>query len=336
MSSRDESLLERLKRPEYTGENRCMPCTVLNVAIAGVLTLVAAVLGPISALAVFGASMVSIYYRGYLIPGTPELTQRYLPDPVLAAFGKTPDGPRDGWEGGEPTVVTEESATGDDETSGSTGESERSAEGDDGDADAGADDDEYEFQTVERIEDRRENAVDPVSFLLDVGVVEETDGPEQLAFEPAFADRVAETVADIDRDDVDRETLAVMFGVEPDEVTFEGRSYPAITVRRRIRKWPGDAAFLSDVASHLALADRTDRWLDVPSAQRLSILQSLRSFHETCPSCGGELVSTADTVESCCLAHEVVAIRCEDCGEHVLELDPKEVSRDAESTGITP
>jgi hypothetical protein len=326
MRSRDGSPLERLKRPEYTGENRCMPCTVLNVAIAGVLTLVAAVLGPISALAVFGASMASIYYRGYLIPGTPALTQRYLPDPVLAAFGKAPDGPRDGWEGGEPTVVTEEVAPDDGEGAGSTAEAERSA----------AADDEYEFQTVERIEDRRENAVDPVSFLLDVGVVEETDGPEQLAFEPAFADRVAETVADIDRDAVDRETLAVMFGVEPDEVSFEGRSYPAVTVRRRIRKWPGDAAFLSDVASHLALADRTDRWLDVPSAQRLSILQSLRSFHDTCPACGGELVSTSDTVESCCLAHEVVAIRCEGCGEHVLELDPKEVSRDAESTGITP
>lgn len=52
------------------------------------LTLVAAVLGPISAFAAFGASAVSSYYRGYLIPGTPELTQRYLPDPVLAAFGR--------------------------------------------------------------------------------------------------------------------------------------------------------------------------------------------------------------------------------------------------------
>jgi hypothetical protein len=52
--------------------------------------------------------------------------------------------------------------------------------------------------------------------------------------------------------------------------------------------------------------------------------------------CGGEVAATADTVESCCLAHEVVAIRCVDCGEHILELDPKEIATPGEDTGITP
>ena len=74
----------------------------------------------------------------------------------------------------------------------------------------------------------------------------------------------------------------------------------------------------------------------MPAEQRLSILQSLRSFHSSCPVCGGEVAATADTVESCCQAHEVVAIRCADCGEHILELDPETVATPGDDTGITP
>ncbi|WP_418285890.1 hypothetical protein [Halorubrum sp. DTA46] len=333
MGSRDSSLLDSFREPEYTGENRCVPCTVINAALAVVLTLLASALGPVAALVVLTGSAASIYFRGYLIPGTPELTKRYLPDRVLALFGKAPEGPREGWERGGPVTVTDETAaaTGDD------GEVVRVTDTDEA-VDTGEDpaDDEPEFETVERIRDRRENAVDPVEFLLDIGVIERTDGVEELTFEPAFAERVAERVSSLDRDDVDAETLATMFGVGPDEVEIQDRSYPAVTVLRRVRKWPGDGAFLSDVASHLALAERTDRWLEVPAEQRLSILQSLRSFHASCPVCGGEIAATADTVESCCQAHEVVAIRCEACGEHILELDPEAVATPGEDTGITP
>lgn len=346
MGSRDPSPLERFREPEYTGENRCVPCTVINAVLAVVLTLIAGALGPVAALVVLVGSAASIYYRGYLVPGTPELTKRYLPDRVLALFGKTPDGPREGWEGGGPVTVTDETAA---VTSGSgrveeagvdpmesdaSGDAEGSAEARDERTVDDADD--AEFETVKRIRDGRENAVDPVEFLLEAGVVEQTEGVEELAFEASFADRVDEHVAELDREDVTAETLATMFGVDPDDVTVEDRSYPAVTVRRRVRKWPGDGAYLSDVASHLALVERTDRWLDVPAEQRLSILQSLRSFHTACPVCGGEIGATTETVESCCKAHEVVAVRCEDCGEHVLELDPEVVATPGDDTGITP
>lgn len=329
MGSRDSSPLDAFREPEYTGENRCVPCTAINVALAVALTAASAVLGPVAALAVFAGSMASIYFRGYLVPGTPELTKRYLPDRVLALFGKAPDGPREGWEGGGPVTVTDETAAV------TVDEPDRVGVGRVV-TDRGTDSDEPEFETVKRIRDRRENAVDPVEFLLETGVVEPTDGTEELAFEETFADRVAAHVSSLERRDVDVETLATMFGVEPDQVSIKDRPYPAVTVRRRVRKWPGDGAFLSDVASHLALEDRTDRWLEVPAEQRLSILQSLRSFHATCPVCGGEVAATADTVESCCLAHEVVAIRCVDCDEHLLELDPQAVATPGDDTGITP
>jgi len=357
MSSRGTSLRDRIREPEYTGENRCVPCTVLNVVLAAALTAASAAFGPVVAAAVLVASLGSIYYRGYLVPGTPELTKRYLPDRVLRLFGKAPEGPRDGWEeagrSDEVTVTTfEADQTADGVTEVDAGSAAEVSDGpadDDSDqsadetADRSADeaedspaDDEPEFETVERIRDQRENAVDPTEFLLDVGVVEPTDDGADLAFENGFAEAVESRVASLEREDVRAETLAEMFGVSPDDVAFEDREYPAVTVLRRVRKWPGDGAYLADVASHLALVERTDRWLDVPAEQRLSILQSLRSFLSSCPVCGGEVAATADTVESCCMAHEVVAIRCEGCGEHILELEPEKIATPGEDTGVTP
>ncbi|NGM70489.1 hypothetical protein G6M89_16015 [Natronolimnobius sp. AArcel1] len=45
---------------------------------------------PIAGIAFVALALVIIYLRGYLIPGTPTLTQRYVPQPVLNWFGKQP------------------------------------------------------------------------------------------------------------------------------------------------------------------------------------------------------------------------------------------------------
>lgn len=80
----------RLRRPEHTGENRCTPCTILNVLIAAataaVLATVSVTLGTLS----FLVALLAIYLRGYLVPGTPRITRRYFPAPLLRAFGKQP------------------------------------------------------------------------------------------------------------------------------------------------------------------------------------------------------------------------------------------------------
>ena len=80
--------VHRLRQPEYTGENRCTPCTVVNLAIAVVVSGLVATVFPPAAAAMFVASVVAIYLRGYLVPGTPTLTKRYLPDSVLKLFDK--------------------------------------------------------------------------------------------------------------------------------------------------------------------------------------------------------------------------------------------------------
>ena len=81
--------LNRFRRPEYTGENRCLPCTVVNVGIAAVFAVAVSVLVAVEVgVLVVVASLAAIWLRGYLVPGTPELTKRYLPERVLRLFGK--------------------------------------------------------------------------------------------------------------------------------------------------------------------------------------------------------------------------------------------------------
>ncbi|RLM88327.1 hypothetical protein D3D02_12205 [Halobellus sp. Atlit-38R] len=76
----------RWRQPEYTGANRCLPCTVVNVAIAGILAIGLASIRLSLGIALLVVGVAAIYFRGYLIPGTPTLTKRYLPDSVLGLF----------------------------------------------------------------------------------------------------------------------------------------------------------------------------------------------------------------------------------------------------------
>jgi len=76
-----------LRRPEYTGENRCLPCTVVNLAISAVVAGLAALVSPALGVVLFVFSAGVIYLRGYLMPGTPSLTARYLPESAKQYFG---------------------------------------------------------------------------------------------------------------------------------------------------------------------------------------------------------------------------------------------------------
>jgi hypothetical protein len=88
--------IERLHRAEYTGENRCWPCTVLNVALVLLVGLVTSRRNrPLGVLAVaLGCALVSL--RGYVVPGTPRFAPR-LVDPLPVDFGYTiPEGVESG------------------------------------------------------------------------------------------------------------------------------------------------------------------------------------------------------------------------------------------------
>ncbi|WP_049900613.1 hypothetical protein [Halococcus agarilyticus] len=88
------SFIDRLRRPEYTGKNRCTPCTVVNVAIAAGASAFAALTSTVLGAGVFSLSLGAIYLRGYLVPGTPTLTKRYFPERVLRWFDKDTTTPK--------------------------------------------------------------------------------------------------------------------------------------------------------------------------------------------------------------------------------------------------
>lgn len=80
-----------LRRPEYTGENRCWPCTVANGTILLACCLAVAPFSPLLALAGLAAGAGAIRFRGYLVPYTPQLAGR-----VRRALTDEPDRPLTG------------------------------------------------------------------------------------------------------------------------------------------------------------------------------------------------------------------------------------------------
>ncbi|ELY48324.1 hypothetical protein [Natronorubrum sulfidifaciens] len=88
--------LERIRRREYTGENRCWPCTITNsvllAALVGTLTLLGrrTIAG---AVAVVGTAAIAL--RGYVVPYTP----RFAPALVAAL-------PIDPFDHGQPAAAS--------------------------------------------------------------------------------------------------------------------------------------------------------------------------------------------------------------------------------------
>ncbi|MFC4986428.1 MULTISPECIES: hypothetical protein [Saliphagus] len=336
MRARASELIDALRRPEYVGENRCLPCTVVNVAVALAGSALVARSrnrrGRLFATGTLAGSLATIYLRGYLVPGTPELTKRYLPERVLAAFGKEPtrEGTRyGGWEPIDDDTVDVE--TGDAEQRGSG--SDDAATEDDMGGDTDADEGNRERETMERIEYRRENEVDPEAFLASIDAVEPTADGTDLRLTDEFAESVEAGLERHREEPRDLEALADLFDVDRAAVTVKDRDYPAIAVGQRIRKWPSDGALVADLATAEAIEDRTDRWRAVPLEQRVEILEALRAFHERCPSCGGPISMSSDTVESCCRSYEVATLGCEECESPLLEFDPDAVERRASDAG---
>jgi len=126
---------------------------------------------------------------------------------------------------------------------------------------------------------------------------------------------------------VEDAVVATLLDVSPEEVRQLDRDYPAVEVRNRVRQWPSEAAYALDVATHEALLATADDWLSVPLEQRLDVLQSLRAFQESCPTCGGAVVGNQDAVESCCRTFDVVTIACQDCEARLLELPAHEADQ---------
>ena len=177
---------------------------------------------------------------------------------------------------------------------------------------------------VERIRYRQEHSVDPEAFLRDVGAIRPADGSEQLRFTPEFASRLKGYVGTFREEGVDSSVVARIFGVDESQVEVADRPYTAFKVIHTVRNWPSAAALVFDAAADAALRVATDRWDEVPPGQRYRMLQSLRSFQDTCFFCDGRLEFSTDPVESCCSDRWVLTLHCDDCGRRFLEFSTEQ------------
>lgn len=74
----NETSLGGLRRPEYTGERRCWPCTIVNVFLLLIATVFVWVVSPSAALGLLAIGTGAIWLRGYLVPYTPKFAPALL------------------------------------------------------------------------------------------------------------------------------------------------------------------------------------------------------------------------------------------------------------------
>jgi len=288
-------MFESLKQPEYIGENRCPPCTVVNAAIAVALGAVPMLIPafteiggsptapvPLAAAgAILAASLATIYFRGYLLPGTPTLTKRYLPDRILGLFDKVPEP--------APTGV-----------------------------DAGSVDESGEEVT--------EDDLDPEEFLLAVGAVEPCEDSRDLCLTDGFQEAWSARIEDDREEGIDAEKLTGRLGAPEDE--YEIKEYHSAWILRNsdrhLGQWPSRAALLADGAAAATLSEWTDRWESLSLPERSELIAGLRVFLEDCPTGDGKVSFDEETVSSCCRERTVLTLSCEETGERLLELPAPE------------
>lgn len=76
-----------IRRPEYTGENRCLACTLVNVVLLGAACLLVGLVHPAAALVAAAVGGALVWYRGYLVPYTPRFAPRLVAWLPVVEFG---------------------------------------------------------------------------------------------------------------------------------------------------------------------------------------------------------------------------------------------------------
>lgn len=284
-------LIATLKQSEYTGSNRCEPCTLLNLVIAGVLSSAIARKSKIGGVLAGGIALALIYLRGYLVPGTPKLTKKYLPPEVLSWFGKDPvlqtqqgfGSQNEGVTGGDNTPKTDETASND---------------------------------------DMKHTAVDPETYLLNSGILVLCSDQDDFCLERGFEKTWQAKIEAINIESVSAVDAATAFGLTTDdEYTIESYGQAQVLSRDgdQLGQWPSQAALVADVAAARVLEESDSDWNSLPPETKGQLLNALRLFLKTCPTSSGDVNFGTETVESCCQSYDVVAAECEDTGERLFE-----------------
>ncbi|MFC6764475.1 hypothetical protein, partial [Natrinema soli] len=221
-------VVDDLRQPEYTGENRCEPCTVLNLGIAAVLGSAVARKSRLGGLLAVGISVALIYLRGYLVPGTPTLTKRYLPPEVLRWFGKEPEPDVASGLGGVDSAADTGDVTSFDET--------EALDTDDAAATAGE-------STAPEAEPA---PVDLETLFLEHDILEPCDDRDDLCLTADFEADWFDEIDALDESGIDAAAAVDAFGFDADPDEFElserGESRSLLSRSGAAGRWPSRAA----------------------------------------------------------------------------------------------
>jgi hypothetical protein len=284
-------LPSNLRRPAYTGENRCWPCTVVNAAVVLVAAALLGVVSPPLGVLVLVCGLALIALRGYVVPYTPTFAPRLVAKlPVDLGFGHPAraDGGRES-----------ESLTGDDEVDGDA-LVRRLAETGVVTADESGD-----LFLADGIRRRWEAGMDRLR----------TVSEGELAAATASA---APFPAD-GRVEGDGDWVVVTRTADADDAADDGEADDeSLDGEAGDEVWLSRAHAIADTAVVAAIGDRVGPLTAARAAT------PLRLFLETCPACGGTVEET--TAKACCGGTvgvydnpETPVLACADCDELLYE-----------------
>jgi hypothetical protein len=281
--------IESVRNPDHTGENRCLPCTFLNAVLVLAAGAVAAIAWMPVGILVVASGFLLLSLRGYVVPKTPQLTEKYLPPQVLIYFGK---------KSYQPIKADGGSRISD---SGKTEDIEGS-----------------ESETRERTPDQ---------VLLDSSVLHE-DGQDP-SLDPEFETTWRKEITDIRERAGDANVLtelSSLLGVRAQQLSFERFNEESHVIVRNdgqaVGQWVSDAALVADATAAGLLETWVKNWSQLDTAFRGTVLTNLRLFVPECPACGGGTKFTEED-KGCCGVGSAYTLRCTeaDCEAVIYRVD---------------
>jgi len=293
-------IVDSLRRPAYTGAQRCLPCTALNLGLLAIPVLWLARRRRLLALGLAAVGTAAIWLRGYVVPYTPQFAPRLVASvPFLDRVFHADDGSLDAPGGSDPLAAV----------AGASGGSAHLAARVGGDADGIAPDD-ADDAILDRLLAAGVLVAEGEALALADEVHEhwraEMDSLNSLSSDGLAAEALETAPTATDARAID--------GERPGE---EGR-WIALGNGSDIaaETWLSRPVAIADIAAVRALGR-----FDLPLDTRLAAARPLRMFLSTCPDCGGRVEET--TTATCCGGvtnprrgpQEVLA--CADCSQRL-------------------
>ncbi|KTG08292.1 hypothetical protein AUR64_18815 [Haloprofundus marisrubri] len=313
------SLFDTVRRPEYTGERRCWPCTVVNAAVIAVVCLLLAPFSYGISLLVGAVGVGLVYLRGYAVPFTPTFAPKLVAR-LPVDFGPT-------YAVGEESGSLSDVGVDDRTDSASNTRSDKNAENVENDTeggdDSGSSEDTEDSEDSENAETRRSDALTDddidgdvlVRELAAAGVFTENG---ELYLTDAFVDEWTDEMTGLR--EADRETLAAAAAdAMPAKATWTLDDDWVVLDADGAKTWLTESVAIAETSAVRALRSH-----DVDDGVAAQAANPLRMFLPECPVCGGGVVET--TVRNCCGgtmgvydSPDIEVLACESCDELLYE-----------------